>query len=120
MAWLSIDLNGVFSGRSERKRQRLRGELINTCPHMNMVDLDTDGGLRVHIQSWLESPFGTLDYICRGCGLQQSEFGVNQNQEDWAKRFDANPEAMIDDYFRRVGTVSFFVGGFMWSLHLFG
>lgn len=49
-----------------------------------------------------ESPFGTLDHICRGCGLQQSEFAINQMWEDWQRRFSAGPKAMIDDYFSRV------------------
>ncbi|MXW41516.1 MAG: hypothetical protein F4Z91_00170 [Acidimicrobiia bacterium] len=69
---------------------------------MNMVDLDTDGGLRVYVQPWFETTFGTLDYICRGCGLQQSEFGINQIQEDWERRLNANSEATIKDYFHRV------------------
>ena len=102
MGWLTIGLDGVLSGRAERKRKWLRGELVNVCPHMDINDVDTDGGLNVHCQWWFETPFGTTSWFCRGCGLKQSEFGIRHIQEDWARRFNADPKAMMDDYFSRV------------------
>ena len=75
MGYFTVGLDGVLGGRAERKRTRLRGRLVNVCPHIHIVNLDFNDGVEAHYQPLFETFFGTTMYRCQGCSLQQSEFG---------------------------------------------
>lgn len=105
MGWFTgVGLDGVLSGRAERKRQRLRGKLINVCPHMIIdgIDVGEDGKLRMNVQPLFETFVGTTMYRCQRCGLEQSKFGISLIITDWGNQLDANPVTMLKNYDRKL------------------
>lgn len=101
---LDVGLDGVLSGRAERKRQRLRGKLINVCPHViiDVTDVGEDDELRMHVQPLFETFVGTTMYRCQGCGLEQSEFAIGLIMKDWENQFNADPVTLIKNYDRKL------------------
>ena len=65
---VKFDLNDYLRDRRERKAQR-------KCSHYRVEVME---GGKFFIDLWLESPTGTLDFFCHGCGLTTTRGGVDR------------------------------------------
>lgn len=62
---ISFDLNKFL----ERKDSRLSKKIKNTCPHVEIEQVDKEN---FSIKSLFESPAGTLQWQCQRCGLKRN------------------------------------------------
>ena len=65
---VKFDLNDYLRDRRERRARR-------KCPHYGVKVME--GGMCL-IDLWFESPTGTLDFFCHGCGLTTTRGGVER------------------------------------------
>lgn len=60
---ISFNLNEFLERRDKNNLIKIK----NACPHFALVMLE---GREFEVRSLFYKPFGTLDHICRQCGLQ--------------------------------------------------
>ena len=65
---VKFDLNDYLRDRRGRKAHR-------KCPHYHVEVME---GGKFFIDLWFESPTGTLDFFCHGCGLTTTRGGVDR------------------------------------------
>lgn len=82
---LKFDLNKYFDSRKKRHLKLARLE----CPHMTFSK--TDGGIVA--ESLFVSPYGTLSYQCKQCGLIVDCLPSDDEFKRMAKSFGKDPDS---------------------------
>lgn len=82
---LKFDLNKYFDSRKKKHLKLARLE----CPHMTF--LKTDGGIVA--ESLFVSPYGTLSYQCKQCGLVVDCLPSDDEFKRIAESFGKDPDA---------------------------
>lgn len=97
MSLISINVDGLLQHRLNRKRAKVYGRLRNTCLHIH-VELDPNENFQYTLT--LESPPGTLQYICSRCGMITTEEGVKRIERDLRYKFENNFVPMMEHYLK--------------------
>ena len=85
---ITFDLNKFLERRDNNNLTKLK----NACPHFTLVMLE---GREFEVRSLFYKPMGTLDYVCRQCGLQTAlDFEQHERQAGY---YVAHPEELVKD-----------------------
>lgn len=85
---ISFDINKFLDRRDKNNLAKLK----NACPHFALIML---GGREFEVRSLFYKPMGTLDYVCRQCGLQIA-LDLEQHERQ-ANYYVENPEELVKD-----------------------
>lgn len=78
---VSFDLNQHLADRRERKNQGLMARIQGTCPHVEVVEVSGDFGIK---HTFDGAPFHT-PWVCKVCGYKVATSGaVDDNSQLWA------------------------------------
>lgn len=85
---ISFDINKFLDRRDKNNTQKLK----NKCPHFSLIILDGD---EFEVRSLFYKPMGTLDHVCRQCGLQTA-LDVEQHERQ-ANQYVKKPSQLVSD-----------------------
>lgn len=83
---ITFDLNKFLDRRDKNNLAKLK----NACPHFSLILLE---GREFEVRSLFYKPMGTLDHVCRQCGLQTAlDFEQHERQANY---YVKNPEELV-------------------------
>ena len=85
---ISFDINKFLDRHDKNNVQKLK----NKCPHFSLILLERD---RFEVRSLYYKPMGTLDHVCRQCGLQTA-LDMDQHERQ-ANQYVKNPSQLFND-----------------------
>ena len=85
---VSFDVNKFLERRDKNNLSKLK----NACPHFALVMLE---GRKFEVRSLFYKPMGTLDHVCRQCGLQTA-LDLEQHERQ-ANYYVKHPEELAKD-----------------------
>lgn len=85
---ISFDINKFLERHDKSNLTKLK----NACPHFALVMLE---GKEFEVRSLFYKPAGTLDHVCRQCGLQIA-LDLEQHERQ-ANYYVKNPEQLVKD-----------------------
>lgn len=94
MGVLSVDIGESLDWWSRRRREKLLGRIQWICQHVTSLDT-APGGIAMKLS--LESPSGTLNWICHQCGTLMTKASADAHQQWLTKRFESDIEGALDD-----------------------
>lgn len=84
----SFDVNKYLDRKDKNNLQKLK----NACPHFALIMLE---GKEFEVRSLFYKPAGTLDHVCRQCGLQTA-LDLEQHERQ-ANFYVKNPTELAED-----------------------
>lgn len=85
---ISFDINKFLDRRDKNNLSKIK----NACPHFTLIMLE---GREFEVRSLFYKPMGTLDHVCRQCGLQ-TPLDLEQHERQ-ANYYLKNPKELVKD-----------------------
>lgn len=90
---ITLNLNDFLKERKRDKKETLKRQIQMTCLHMEIRASENGGG---EAESYFTSPTGTINWICKLCGIVKIDKMTNKELERVAIYYNNNPKEYLE------------------------